>query len=633
MELLLRRRVCRAIAETTPEKWPFGGQRRKGRADRMRFVLTTGGVISGLGKGICSSSVGALLKECGLRVTAVKIDPYLNVDAGTMSPYEHGEVYVLADGTESDLDMGNYERFLDLNLGEIHNITTGRVFQSVLRAERQGTYLGRTVQMVPHVTDEILRRILQAADTPGDGQSGPPDVCLIELGGTVGDIESMIFLEALSQLQNQHTVVGIHVSLVPSVMEPKTKPTQHSVAALRAAGVRPSFLFARSSHVLSDAICAKLGSRCGFQTRRVFPMTNVESLFSVPGYLYRRGLLPLLLQDLGLDPGLSPRTEILTFDTYARLETSPALPVVVVGLVGKYTGLQDSYLSITKALVHAGLHAGVRVKTKWFSDEQAVRVDALDAMVVPGGFGDRGVQSKIAAIQKARMARLPFLGICLGMQCAVVEFARHVGGMPDAVSQEFSPDSAPSQQVVVLMPETKAGSDLGGTMRLGRRVTDITPDSFAHQTYGALRVAERHRHRYEVNPAVVDRLSASGLVFSGRSGARMEIVELPLLPFFVGVQFHPEFTSRPGRPNPVFVGLVNAARLRRRSRQPRPRRSRSVTRVIGSYLRRNRASDRTGRQRTRPRPKCPRGRARPRSPGPKTPQSREALPTKGNDTS
>lgn len=598
----------------------------------MRFVLTTGGVISGLGKGICSSSVGALLKECGLRVTAVKIDPYLNVDAGTMSPYEHGEVYVLDDGTESDLDMGNYERFLDLNLSQIHNITTGRVFDSVIQAERKGAYLGGTVQMVPHVTDEILRRIVEAAKTPGDGLPGPPDVCLIELGGTVGDIESMIFLEALSQLQNEHTVVGIHVSLVPSIMEPKTKPTQHSVAALRAAGIRPSFLFARSSHALPDAICNKLGTRCGFHSGRVFPMTNVESLFEVPGYLYRRGLLPLLIQDLGLSPTIVPRTEMLTFDTYARLETSMALPVVVVGLVGKYTGLHDSYLSISKALIHAGLQVGVRVHTKWMAEDHPVDVQDLDAMIVPGGFGDRGVQGKILAVQKARVSKLPFLGICLGMQCAVLEYARNVAGMPDAVSEEFAPESPPCQQAVVLMPETKKELNMGGTMRLGKRNTDITKNSIAHQLYGSLQVAERHRHRYEVNPAVVQRLTASGMVFSGRSGERMEIVELPLHPYFVGVQFHPEFTSRPGRPNPVFVGLVNAAKLRRRGRRPRPRRSRSVTRVIGSYLRGNRASENTGRPRTRRRPKCPTGQVRHIAP-PSTRQNPPVIPTAENSTS
>ncbi|XP_028773367.1 CTP synthase isoform X1 [Neltuma alba] len=547
---------------------------------RMKYVLVTGGVVSGLGKGVTASSIGVLLKACGLRVTSIKIDPYLNTDAGTMSPFEHGEVFVLDDGGEVDLDLGNYERFLDIKLTRDNNITTGKIFQSVIEKERRGDYLGKTVQVVPHITDAIQEWIERVAKTPVDGKEGPADVCVIELGGTIGDIESMPFIEALGQFSYR---VGpgnfclVHVSLVPVlnvVGEQKTKPTQHSVRQLRGLGLTPNILACRSSKELEDNVKAKLSQFCHV------PLSNIVTLHDVPNIWH----IPLLLKDQNAHEAILKALNLLGDATepnmlewttktkvYAKLREA-----VRIAMVGKYTGLSDAYLSVLKALLHASVDQNRKLVVDWVPagdledvssketpDAYKAAWDLLkgaDGILVPGGFGDRGVQGKILATKYARENNVPFLGICLGMQIAVIEFARSVLGVHDATSTEFDPET--KSPCVIFMPEGSK-TYMGGTMRLGSRRTYFqVANCKSVKLYGNVSyIDERHRHRYEVNPDMISQLENAGLSFVGKdeTGKRMEIVELPSHPFFIGVQFHPEFKSRPGKPSPPFLGLIAAA--------------------------------------------------------------------------
>ncbi|XP_066361764.1 uncharacterized protein [Miscanthus floridulus] len=532
----------------------------------MKYVLVTGGVVSGLGKGVTASSIGVLLKSCGFRVTSIKIDPYLNTDAGTMSPFEHGEVFVLDDGGEVDLDLGNYERFLDIKLTRDNNITTGKIYQSVIDKERRGDYLGKTVQVVPHITDEIQEWIERVAMNPVDGTEEPADVCVIELGGTLGDIESMPFIEALGQFSYR---VGpgnfclVHVSLVPVlnvVGEQKTKPTQHSVRGLRGLGLLPDILACRST-----------------QIPNIINLHDVTNIWHIPLLLRDQKAHEAILKVLDLqcvgkvarEPQLSEWTERAS--RCDRLKTP-----VRIAMVGKYTGLSDSYLSVIKALLHASVALDRKLVVDWvpscdLEDSTAEEtpdayekawelLKGADGVLVPGGFGDRGVQGKILAAKYAREKNIPYLGICLGMQIAVIEFARSIMKLHGANSTEFDPTT--KTPCVIFMPEGSK-THMGATMRLGSRRTffQVTNCKSAKLYGNASYVDERHRHRYEVNPDMVPEFEKAGLSFVGRdeSGKRMEIIELPTLRFFVGVQFHPEFKSRPGKPSPLFLGLIAAS--------------------------------------------------------------------------
>ncbi|KAG8385048.1 hypothetical protein BUALT_Bualt03G0001000 [Buddleja alternifolia] len=553
----------------------------------MKYVLVTGGVVSGLGKGVTASSIGLILQACGLRVTSIKIDPYLNTDAGTMSPFEHGEVFVLDDGGEVDLDLGNYERFLDLKLTRDNNITTGKIYQasigtglSVIDKERRGDYLGQTVQVVPHITDAIQEWIERVAAMPVDGKEGPADVCVIELGGTIGDIESMPFIEALGQFSYR---VGagnfclIHVSLVPVltvVGEQKTKPTQHSVRGLRSLGLTPNILACRSTMELDGNVKEKLSRFCHVPIENIITLYDVSNIWRVPLLLREQNAHEAILKVLKLNcdtrqPALGEWT--------SRADLCDLLNEPVrIAMVGKYTGLADSYLSVLKALLHASVACHRKLCVDWVpaSDLEDATAEenpdsyksawtllkGADAILVPGGFGDRGVEGKILAAKYARENMIPYLGICLGMQIAVIEFARSVLGLQDANSTEFDPDT--QNPCVIFMPEGSK-THMGGTMRLGSRRTYFQGSSSkSAKLYGNRSfVDERHRHRYEVNPDIVHRLEEAGLSFTGKdeSGRRMEIVELLNHPYFLGVQFHPEFKSRPGKPSPLFLGLVAAA--------------------------------------------------------------------------
>ncbi|EEF47967.1 ctp synthase, putative [Ricinus communis] len=546
----------------------------------MKYVLVTGGVVSGLGKGVTASSIGVLLKACGLRVTSIKIDPYLNTDAGTMSPFEHGEVFVLDDGGEVDLDLGNYERFLDIKLTCDNNITTGKIYQSVIDKERRGDYLGKTVQVVPHITNAIQEWIERVSKVPVDGKEGPADVCVIELGGTIGDIESMPFIEALGQFSYR---VGpgnfclIHVSLVPVINvvgEQKTKPTQHSVRGLRGLGLTPNILACRSSKELDENVKLKLSQFCHV------PAENIVTLYDVPNIWH----IPLLLRDQKAHESILKVLNLLGFARAPDLQEWTARTKVCdmlhdpvrIAMVGKYTGLSDSYLSVLKALLHASVACCRKLIVEWVAAGDLEEVTAIEApdvynaawnllkgadgVLVPGGFGDRGVQGKILAAKYARENKVPFLGICLGMQIAVIEFAQSVLGLNNANSTEFDPET--SNPCVIFMPEGSK-THMGGTMRLGSRRTYFkVPDCKSAKLYGNVSfVDERHRHRYEVNPDMISQFEDAGLSFVGRdeTGRRMEIIELLGHPYFVGVQFHPEFKSRPGKPSAVFLGLIAAA--------------------------------------------------------------------------
>ncbi|TKX78766.1 CTP synthase [Halorubrum sp. SD626R] len=521
-----------------------------------KFVFVTGGVMSGLGKGITAASTGRLLANAGFDVTAVKVDPYLNVDAGTMNPYEHGEVYVLKDGGEVDLDLGNYERFLGTDMTFDHNVTTGKTYQHVIERERAGDYLGKTVQIIPHVTDDIKRRIREAAEGS--------DVCLIEIGGTVGDIESMPFLEALRQFaheEDDEDILFTHVTLVPYSKngEQKTKPTQHSVKELRSIGLQPDILVGRSEDRLDPETKEKIALFCDVPTDAVFSNPDVEDIYHVPLMVEDEGLDEYVMERLGIADEALPKADRST--EWRELVTRDRDREVDVALVGKYA-LEDAYMSIHEALKHAGIQTETEVNVLWVDADETraeheKRLASADAVVVPGGFGSRGTDGKIEAVRYARENDVPFLGLCLGFQMAVVEHARNVLGLEGAHSAEIDPDTP--HPVIDLLPEQYETEDMGGTMRLGAHETAIEPDTLAARVYDADSCTERHRHRYEVNPEYIDDLETEGLVFSGRADNRMEIVERDDHPFFFGTQAHPEFRSRPDRASPPFVSLVEAA--------------------------------------------------------------------------
>ena len=520
-----------------------------------KFVFVTGGVMSGLGKGITAASTGRLLENAGFDVTAVKIDPYLNVDAGTMNPYQHGEVYVLKDGGEVDLDLGNYERFLDADMAFDQNITTGKLYKNVIEKERAGDYLGKTVQIIPHITDDIKRRVRAAA--------AGHDVCLIEVGGTVGDIEGGPYYEAIRQFaheEREEDVLLAHVTLVPYSKngEQKTKPTQHSVKELRSIGLQPDIVVGRCEDELDADTKEKIALFCDVPTEAVFSNPDVEDIYHVPLVVEEEGLDEYVMDRLEIGEAARPKTERAS--QWRDIVTREQSGTVTVALVGKYA-LEDAYLSIHEALKHAGLEHGVEVEVLWVDAEEMAntherRLKEADGIVVPGGFGTRGTGEKIAAARYARENRVPFLGLCLGFQMAVIEHARNVCGMEDAHSTEMEPETP--HPVIALLPEQYDVEDLGGTMRLGAHETDIEPGTLAADLYGGSCV-ERHRHRYEVNPEYIEELESGGMTLSGRANNRMEILELPSHPFFFGTQFHPEFRSRPGRASPPFVGFLDAA--------------------------------------------------------------------------
>lgn len=532
----------------------------------MKYIFVTGGVISGLGKGITSSSIGRLLKSRGIKVTAIKIDPYLNIDAGTMNPFEHGEVFVLDDGGEVDLDLGNYERFLDVNLTSNHNITTGKVYKAVIEKERMGDYLGKTVQIIPHITNEIKNQIINVAEATG------AEVCIVELGGTVGDIESMPFLEAVRQMNTEmgkgENCLFVHTTLVPImgvVGEQKTKPTQHSVKELRAIGIQPDIIVARAKEPLEESIKKKISLFCDVPVEAVVSCPDARSIYEVPMILNDQGITDYIINRLKLTAKGPDLTE---WRDFAHRIVNPN-KTVRIALVGKYTHLGDSYISHMEAFHHAGAEAGTKVEVV-FVDSEVVQqfgptddLKKADAVLIPGGFGSRGIEGKIMTANYARTEKVPFLGVCLGFQIATIEFARNVLGMADANSTEFDPRT--SHPVVDLLPEQKNVTKMGATMRLGAQPVVVREGSRAFKLYGSALIMERHRHRYEVNPKYIEDFEREGWHFTGRSadGVKMEIGELESHPFYVASQFHPEFKSRPNRPSPLHLGLVKAAVKRR----------------------------------------------------------------------
>ncbi|MDQ3435468.1 MAG: CTP synthase [Actinomycetota bacterium] len=539
---------------------------------RTRFIFVTGGVVSSLGKGIAAASIGQLLVARGLSVSLQKFDPYINVDPGTMSPFQHGEVYVTEDGAETDLDLGHYERFTDVNASRGSNVTTGAIYDSVIRRERRGDYLGGTVQVIPHITDEIksrIRRVAEAEDV---------DIVITEIGGTVGDIESLPFLEALRQFQvdeGRDSCMFLHLTLVPFLGhagELKTKPTQHSVQELRRIGIQPDMVMCRSEEPLSRDIREKIALFVNLPVESVVSARDVDSIYKVPLYFRAEGVDDQVLEHFGIEtdkPDLSGWEALVK--RYER-----ATDVVQIGLVGKYTQLADAYLSVIEALGHSGAFHGGRVEVRWVDSERLTDHEALDELaecdgiLIPGGFGVRGIEGKIRAAQYAREHGVPYLGICLGMQIAVADFARHVAGMEGANSTEFDPETP--FPVVDLLPEQKEVRDMGGTMRLGADPVKLHEGTRARDIYGEAVIYERHRHRYEVNNHLRKRLEAAGLVCSGTSpdNRLVEVIELPGHPFFVASQFHPEFKSRPEKPSPLFSGFVGAALQRARLAGPAP---------------------------------------------------------------
>ncbi|MDP9329543.1 MAG: CTP synthase [Actinomycetota bacterium] len=535
-----------------------------------KFIFVTGGVASGLGKGITTASLGRLFKSRGLKVVLQKLDPYINVDPGTMNPFEHGEVFVLDDGAETDLDLGHYERFIDADLHRGSNFTTGAVYSSVIAKERRGDYLGKTVQVIPHITDEIKERVRSLAEAE------QADLVVVEIGGTVGDIESLPFLEAIRQLRNEvgrNNCAFVHVSLMPFIGpsgELKTKPTQHSVKELRSLGLQPDAIVCRSDRPIGRNLKEKISLLCDVPISGVISAVDADSIYEVPLILHKEGLDNELAVHLGIDqePNL---TEWEGLVRSIRDATDP----VTIAVVGKYVTLRDAYLSVMEALRHGGFHHGVNVEIDWVaSDDLGGRATsealaAADGILIPGGFGVRGVEGKVAAVQFAREQRVPFLGICLGLQCAVVEFARNVCGLEGANSSEFDPSSP--HPVIDLLPEQKDVIDLGATMRLGAQPCYLVEGTLAASAYGEAVVEERHRHRFEVNPNYHRALTDAGLVISGHSKNRRlaEIIELRDHPFFLAGQFHPELRSRPTRPHPFFRDFIGAARAERHARSQR----------------------------------------------------------------
>lgn len=555
----------------------------------MKYVVVSGGVISGIGKGVIASSVGLLFKSLGYRVTSIKIDPYMNIDAGTMSPLEHGEVFVLKDGGEADLDLGNYERYLNVTLTRVHNLTTGKIYRHVIDKERRGDYLGKTVQIVPHLTNAIQDWLEEVAHIPVDGSDASPDICIIELGGTVGDIESAPFVEALRQFQfrvKKENFALIHVSLVPLIHdEPKTKPTQAAIRDLRSLGLTPDIIACRCSKPLGEQTVQKIGMFCHVGPEQVLGVQDVNSTYHVPLLLHQHKLMDFFVDRLRLDeiPLPADRVDIgrNLFERWTNLTIrhDRSIDTVTIALVGKYVNLQDSYISVVKALEHSAMACGKLLKISWvdsellesgINDQSKVkfheawaRICQADGILVPGGFGMRGIEGMIAAAHWARTNRVPYFGICLGFQVAVVEFARNVLGVSDATSQEFDEDS--EQPYIVYMPEVEK-AQMGGTMRLGEREAHFQEQYFdtskLYNLYGRQQVIrERHRHRYEVNPVMVPQLEEKGMHFVSKdeSGSRMEAFEVADLPYFVGTQYHPEYISRVLEPSRPIFGFVAAA--------------------------------------------------------------------------
>lgn len=535
-----------------------------------KYIFITGGVVSSLGKGVASASLGAILEARGLSVNLMKLDPYINVDPGTMNPFQHGEVFVTEDGAETDLDLGHYERYVRVKMTKANNFTTGRVYANVIRKERRGDYLGGTVQVIPHITDEIKQCIVKGA--------GNVDVALIEIGGTVGDIESLPFLEAIRQMRmecgRQHSLF-IHLTLLPYITtagEVKTKPTQHSVKELRSIGIQPDILLCRSDRPISDSARSKIALFTNVEKEAVIPLLDVDFIYELPISLHEQGLDKIVVQQLGITPGKADFHEWeRVVDAFRHPEAE-----ITIGMVGKYVDLTESYKSLSEALKHAGIQTRTAVNIQYIDSEELERKGAekmlanMDAILVPGGFGKRGVEGKILAAQYARENNIPYFGICLGMQIAIIEYARHVANMPTANSTEFDPETA--FPVVALVTEwinhsgereqRDASSDVGGTMRLGGQICQLVPGSLVRQIYGKDEIIERHRHRYEVNNNLLPAIEKAGLKVSGRSaqGNLVELIELPGHRWFVGCQFHPEFTSNPRDGHPLFIDFVLAAK-------------------------------------------------------------------------
>jgi CTP synthase len=541
-----------------------------------RFVFVTGGVVSSLGKGIASASLGAILEARGLKISMVKLDPYINVDPGTMSPFQHGEVFVTADGTEADLDLGHYERFVRTTAGRNSNFTTGRIYERVIAKERRGDYLGATVQVIPHITDEIKYRIRMGA--------GDADVCMVEIGGTVGDIESLPFLEAIRQMGvelGRNHVLYMHLTLVPIVGgsgEIKTKPTQHSVKELRGIGIQPDILLCRCAQALPDEQRRKIALFTNVEERAVISGVDADDIYKIPMLLHEEGLDDIVIDKLRLD---APPTDLPEWRAVVAAKQNPEA-VVDIGMVGKYVQIRDSYISLNEALMHGGIKTRTRVNIHYFESQDIERMGPaalqnMDAILVPGGFGDRGIEGKIQAIRFARENRIPYLGICLGMQLAIIEYARNVLALKGANSTEF--DRATNHPVIALITEWQdlergqqvrdEKSDLGGSMRLGAQEARLVPGSLAYSLYGKGSIFERHRHRYEFNNHYLEELTAAGLSFSGFSAdGLVEFIELRSHPWFTASQFHPEFTSTPRDGHPLFTGFVRAARQYRAALQP-----------------------------------------------------------------
>jgi CTP synthase len=530
-----------------------------------KYLFFTGGVVSSVGKGVTAAATGLLLKERGFKVAAQKLDPYINVDPGTMSPYQHGEVYVLDDGAETDLDLGHYERFIDIRLSKVSNFTTGQVYAEIISKERRGDYLGGTIQVIPHITNEIKRRIGLVAKETG------AEIVILEVGGTVGDIESQPFLEALRQLRNEvgrENCIFVHVTWLPTIGatgEIKTKPTQHSVAALRSIGISPNIIIARADKEIEPGLCEKIALFCDVEKNAVIPMKTADVLYEVPLRLEKLGVGELIVNQLGLKatrkPNMRPWKKLVE-------EVRKPKPSVNVALVGKYVELQDAYMSVREALKHAALANGVEVEIRWVHSADLEKdkgwdvIKKADAILVPGGFGSRGIEGKIMAARYARENKIPYLGLCLGMQVMCIEFARNALDLEDANSSEF--DRSTEHPVIDLMLDQRVITDMGGTMRLGLYPCLLQKGTKAAAAYGVPRVEERHRHRFEFNNAYRESFAERGMVFSGLSpdGKLVEIVELADHPYMVASQFHPEFLSRPMRPHPLFVGLLKAAKER-----------------------------------------------------------------------
>ena len=533
-----------------------------------RFIFITGGVVSSLGKGIAAASLGTILETRGLSISLTKLDPYINVDPGTMSPFQHGEVFVTEDGAETDLDLGHYERFVRFRSSSRSNYTAGRIYESVIRKERRGEYLGATVQVIPHITDEIKACIKQGA--------GDVDIAMVEIGGTVGDIESLPFIEAIRQLRVElgaRNTLFIHLTLVPyiaSAGEVKTKPTQHSVKELRSIGIQPDILICRSDRAVPPAERRKIALFTNVEENAVISAMDADTIYRIPALLHEQGLDDIVLEKLGMD---APAANLAEWDKVVEALTG-ARTQITIGMVGKYVHLTESYKSLSEALIHAGIHTRTKVNIRYvdselIDSENLAGLENLDAILVPGGFGERGIEGKIMAARYAREHKIPYLGICLGMQVAVIEFARHCAGLADAHSTEFNPTT--THPVIALITEWKAAdgavhrrdelSEKGGTMRLGGQQCRLAPDSIVARAYGSDTVVERHRHRYEFNNTYQMELEAAGMRMAGRSmdGNLVEIIEIPAHPWFVGCQFHPEFTSTPRDGHPLFTAFVRAA--------------------------------------------------------------------------